>query len=153
MLEQEASVRAVPHEVHFGDHETQLVGLRHYCGTITSGDRVVLVREPLNPYDANAIKVNNSRAVQVGHIKRETAAAFAPLMDKKLVRVEGIVVGAVTPYSAPIELRVYGSAANRDEVIEALYRQNIRVRLQCRSTVLRPLTLCARFSCASRRPS
>ncbi|TQE06120.1 hypothetical protein C1H46_008316 [Malus baccata] len=52
---------------------------------------VGLVREPLNPYDSNAIKVLNTRTLQVGHIERSVAAVLAPLIDSNLISVEGIV--------------------------------------------------------------
>lgn len=53
---------------------------------------VSLQREPNNPYDKNAIKVNNVNGNQVGHLKRNLAAALAFLMDNKLAQVEGYVL-------------------------------------------------------------
>lgn len=50
---------------------------------------VGLVREPQNPYDSNAVKVTNIYGSQVGHIKRQLAAAMAYVMDKTLAKVEG----------------------------------------------------------------
>ncbi len=50
---------------------------------------VDLVREPHNQYDRNAVKVNNVYGEQVGHIKRELAAALAKILDQGLARVEG----------------------------------------------------------------
>lgn len=50
---------------------------------------VALEREPNNPYDKNAIKVNNVNGNQVGHLKRDLAAALAYIMDNKLAQVEG----------------------------------------------------------------
>ncbi|KAF9592074.1 hypothetical protein IFM89_011824 [Coptis chinensis] len=44
-----------------------------------------LVRETLNPYDSNAIKVLNMRSAQVGYVERDCAAVFAPLMDAGLI--------------------------------------------------------------------
>ena len=46
-------------------------------------------REPSNPYDSNAVRVLNVHGEQVGHIKREQAAALAKVIDGKLGRVEG----------------------------------------------------------------
>lgn len=48
-----------------------------------------LVREPQNPYDRNAVVVANVYGSQVGHIRKELAAAVAYIMDNKLARVEG----------------------------------------------------------------
>lgn len=53
---------------------------------------VSLQREPNNPYDKNAIKVNNVNGNQVGHLKRDLAAALAYIMDNKLAQVEGYVL-------------------------------------------------------------
>lgn len=50
---------------------------------------VSLVREPQNPYDRNAVMVTNVLGRQVGHIKKELAAAMAYVMDKNLAKVEG----------------------------------------------------------------
>lgn len=68
-----------------------IVGLQYYSGTISGREMVGLVREPLNPYDSNAIKVLNTRTVQVGHIERSVAAVLAPLIDSGMIFVEGIV--------------------------------------------------------------
>lgn len=50
---------------------------------------VGLVREPHNPYDRNAVMVANVYGNQVGHIKKELAAAMASVMDANLAKVEG----------------------------------------------------------------
>lgn len=50
---------------------------------------VGLVRQPQNPYDSNAVMVANIYGNQVGHIKRELAAAMASIMDRNLAKVEG----------------------------------------------------------------
>ncbi|KAF3442164.1 hypothetical protein FNV43_RR16080 [Rhamnella rubrinervis] len=71
-----------------------IVGLKYYSGTISGREMVGLVREPLNPYDSNAIKVLNTRTVQVGHIERSVSAVLAPLIDSNLISVEGIVPNA-----------------------------------------------------------
>ena len=66
-----------------------IVGMRHYSGVVRDGEEVELLRrasllrapglrsgrrpcpsrfrEPGNPYDRNAIRVNNSRGEQVGN--------------------------------------------------------------------------------------
>ena len=57
------------------------MGCRYYDGVAHKNEYVEFVREPGNPYDSNAIRVDNMAGVQVGHIKREQAAALAPIMD------------------------------------------------------------------------
>lgn len=41
---------------------------------------------------SNAIKVVNIGGTQVGHIPRTVAARLAPLMDRKIVTVEGVML-------------------------------------------------------------
>ncbi|KAA8524181.1 hypothetical protein F0562_010388 [Nyssa sinensis] len=50
-----------------------IVGLQYYSGTISGREMVGLVREPLNPYDGNAIK-----AISVGglHLILDIDASF-----------------------------------------------------------------------------
>lgn len=60
-----------------------------YFYQVNNNEMVALQREPSNPYDKNAIKVNNVNGNQVGHLKREIAAPLAYIMDNKLAQVEG----------------------------------------------------------------
>lgn len=69
------------HEVALGSVPVQIVGCQYYEGTIHAGEMADLVREPSNPYDRNAIRVDNLMGVQVGHLKRIFAAALSPLLD------------------------------------------------------------------------
>jgi SWI/SNF-related matrix-associated actin-dependent regulator of chromatin subfamily A3 len=43
-------------DVCVGAFRTEIVGLRFYHGIINDDEHVVLIREPLNQYDANAIR-------------------------------------------------------------------------------------------------
>ncbi|KZO90728.1 hypothetical protein CALVIDRAFT_568793 [Calocera viscosa TUFC12733] len=61
---------------------SQVVGIQYYQGLVGSGEQVLLVREPSNRYDANAIQVLNIQRIQVGHIPKNVAARLAPLMDQ-----------------------------------------------------------------------
>lgn len=58
-------------------------------GQVNQGEMVGLVRQPQNPYDRNAVMVANIYGNQVGHIKKELAAAMAYIMDNNLAKVEG----------------------------------------------------------------
>ncbi|KAK1278761.1 hypothetical protein QJS04_geneDACA003609 [Acorus gramineus] len=88
-----------------------IVGLRYYTGTISGREMVGLVREPLNPYDPNAIKVLNTRTVQVGHIERSVAAVLSPLIDSRSIAVEGIVPKPPSknrnPFKLPCQIHVF----------------------------------------------
>ena len=76
-------------EVCFGMYRGDIVGIRYYRGTVNNNEMVSLGREPQNPYDRNAVRVDNVSGVQVGHIKREQARALADVVDHKLARLEG----------------------------------------------------------------
>ncbi|XP_043692129.1 putative SWI/SNF-related matrix-associated actin-dependent regulator of chromatin subfamily A member 3-like 1 [Telopea speciosissima] len=87
-----------------------IVGLQYYTGRISGREMVGLVREPLNPYDGNAIKVLNTRSVQVGHIERSCAAVLSPLIDVNLIAVEGIVPNTPSKgarYKLPCQIHIF----------------------------------------------
>ncbi|XP_058107417.1 putative SWI/SNF-related matrix-associated actin-dependent regulator of chromatin subfamily A member 3-like 1 isoform X2 [Magnolia sinica] len=89
-----------------------IVGLKHYSGTINGREMVGLVRDPLNPYDPNAIKVLNTRTHQVGYIERSSASVLSPLIDSSLVIVEGIVPKPPknrNPYKLPCQIHIFSS--------------------------------------------
>jgi SWI/SNF-related matrix-associated actin-dependent regulator of chromatin subfamily A3 len=59
---------------------TKIVGVRFYSGFANSGEHVMVKREPTNPYDRNAIRVNNVMGMQIGHIPKTMAAKLAKYM-------------------------------------------------------------------------
>ncbi|KAH9998504.1 SNF2 family N-terminal domain-containing protein [Russula compacta] len=68
---------------------SNVVGIQYYKGLVDAGEQVLLIREPRNKYDRNAIAVQNIGRTQVGHIPRQTAARLAPIIDAGLITVEG----------------------------------------------------------------
>ena len=63
-----------------------LAGLRHHAGAhlwpqMRAGDRLELVREPDNPYDASAVRVE-WRGAKLGYVPRRDNAAVARQMDR-----------------------------------------------------------------------
>ena len=70
---------------------TKIVGVRYYKGHATPGEHVILVREPANPYDRNAIQDRNVMGAQIGHIPRTTAVKLAGYM----VRICGFICNLV----------------------------------------------------------
>jgi hypothetical protein len=66
-----------------------LAGFRHYDGgsvlrELRPGDRLELVRESRNPYDANAVRVE-WRGVMLGYVPRRDNAPVARQMDHGVV--------------------------------------------------------------------
>ncbi|XP_051556684.1 helicase-like transcription factor [Myxocyprinus asiaticus] len=103
--------------VQIGTIQGTVVGLRYYSGVVNRGEMVSLVREPQNPYDRNAVMVANVYGRQVGHIKRELAAAMAYIMDNNLARVEGVVpYGEKNKFTMPVNLTFWGNEENREAV-------------------------------------
>ncbi|KAL2852930.1 SNF2 family N-terminal domain-containing protein [Aspergillus pseudoustus] len=112
-------------QLHYGDLNTKIVGVRYYRGQATIGEHVVLKREPHNQYDRNAIRVDNVMGAQVGHIPRNMAAKLASYMDNKLLDVEGILTGVIGAYDCPIVLKLYGpSDLERREALRRRMEQD-----------------------------
>jgi SWI/SNF-related matrix-associated actin-dependent regulator of chromatin subfamily A3 len=66
--------------------QAKIVGKRFYKEKLNDGELVYLIREPNNPYDRNAIKVESINHQQVGHISAGSsypniAACLAPILD------------------------------------------------------------------------
>ncbi|XP_015949627.1 putative SWI/SNF-related matrix-associated actin-dependent regulator of chromatin subfamily A member 3-like 1 [Arachis duranensis] len=68
-----------------------IIGLGHCSGAVHAREMVAFLREPLHPHSPNAIKVLNTRSVQVGYIEWTVADALSPLIDCELITVEAIV--------------------------------------------------------------
>ncbi|XP_029818212.1 helicase-like transcription factor [Manacus vitellinus] len=112
----------------YGTLRGSIVGLRYYTGIVNNNEMVALQREPNNPYDKNAVKVNNVNGDQVGHIKKELAAALAGIMDNKLAVVEGIVpYGAKNSFTMPVELSFWGREENKEAVLDQLKRHGFKL--------------------------
>ncbi|KAI9160629.1 hypothetical protein LWI28_010140 [Acer negundo] len=107
-----------------------IVGLQHYSGTINGREMVGLVREPLNRFDKNAIKVINRRSVQVGHIERSVAAVLSPLMDNRTIRVEGIVPNtgrSGNRHKIPIQIHVFARLEMFDTIKSCFSRGELQL--------------------------
>ncbi|CAK6979998.1 helicase-like transcription factor [Scomber scombrus] len=112
----------------YGQLKGTVVGLKYYTGVVNKGEMVGLVREPQNPYDSNAVKVTNIYGSQVGHIKRQLAAAMAYVMDKTLAKVEGVVYsGTNNAFSMPVILSFWGKEENKNAVTEAMVRRGFKL--------------------------
>ncbi|THH19092.1 hypothetical protein EW146_g2018 [Bondarzewia mesenterica] len=96
---------------------TSIVGIQYYKGLVDTGEQVLLIRDPRNLYDRNAIQVKNIGNTQVGHLPRAIASELAPLMDRRLVTVEGTMnEGNVREFSYSLTLKIYGRADKREQL-------------------------------------
>ncbi|XP_075057999.1 helicase-like transcription factor [Mixophyes fleayi] len=115
-------------QVLFGSIRGNVVGLRYYAGVVNNNEMVALQREPHNQYDRNAVKVNNVNGEQVGHIKKELAAALANIMDRKLAKVEGVVpYGAHNAFTMPVNLTFWGREENKQAVLDHMNRHGFKL--------------------------
>jgi SWI/SNF-related matrix-associated actin-dependent regulator of chromatin subfamily A3 len=97
-----------------------IVGIRYYQGVAHPGEFVDLRREPSNPYDRNAIRVDNMRGEKVGHIKKEQARILAPIMDnadRDGLKMEGIIPSSGNTFQLPLSLEFY-AVAPADQIQE-----------------------------------
>ncbi|KAJ7076375.1 SNF2 family N-terminal domain-containing protein [Mycena belliarum] len=102
--------------------KSSVVGVQYYRGLVGPGEEVQLIREAHNPYDRNAVQVKNIDSAQVGHLPRNVVGKLAPLLDQRLVTVEGMMIqgnmaaGAQAIYTLDINLKIYGSPSRRQEL-------------------------------------
>uniref|UniRef100_A0AAQ5YQ12 Helicase-like transcription factor n=1 Tax=Amphiprion ocellaris TaxID=80972 RepID=A0AAQ5YQ12_AMPOC len=112
----------------FGHLRGTVVGLRYYTGVVNQGEMVGLVRQPQNPYDRKAVMVANVYGNQVGHIKKELAAAMAYVMDNNLAKVEGVVhSGTKNTFTMPVNLSFWGKEENKNTVMESMARRGYKL--------------------------
>eukprot|EP00594_Rhizosolenia_setigera_P011544 CAMPEP_0178958718 /NCGR_PEP_ID=MMETSP0789-20121207/11812_1 /TAXON_ID=3005 /ORGANISM="Rhizosolenia setigera, Strain CCMP 1694" /LENGTH=953 /DNA_ID=CAMNT_0020641483 /DNA_START=160 /DNA_END=3021 /DNA_ORIENTATION=+ len=96
-----------------GSGEYLIVGIRYYKGVAHPGEFVKLVREPHNPYDRNAIRVDNMRDEKIGHIKATMAKLLATILDQSRqlnVKIEGTIPREGNAFNLPILLEFYSTA-------------------------------------------
>lgn len=116
----------------------QIVGLRYYTGVAHPGEYVRLVREPRNPYDRNAVRVDNIHGEQVGHVKATMAVCLAPIMDDMgkygVCKIDGSIPRPAGTYVMPLTLELYGTDVGDDDVgrrssvlVQSLRRHGISV--------------------------
>ena len=97
-------------------------------------ESLLLVREPSNPYDRNAIRVDNVLGIQVGQyhlvtalltdsIPRDVAATFQSLLDTKALKIEGTVTGSGDKWNIPITIQLFTPRAQVTSTLMQLQRR------------------------------
>ena len=84
---------------------------------------VVLSREPSNPYDRNAIRVDNVRGDQIGHIPKTVAAKLAPFLDSGSIIAEGATTSYKDVFDCPMSLKLFGT---NDSVARAQLKEQMK---------------------------
>ena len=111
----------------YGILNTKIVGIRYYNGYATVGERVVWRREPGNQYDRNAIRVDNVRGEQIGHIPRTVAAKLAPYLDAGDLTMDAALSGERAFFDCPLRVDLFGTSA--PDAKEALQARMLSDRL------------------------
>lgn len=121
----------IERSVCYGAFGCYIVGVQYYNGIVSRKEQVSLVREPNNPYDRNAIRVENIRGEQVGHIPRRAAEHLSPMLDRGVLNhIAGVVTsGESNKYQIPVTLFLFGLPENRADVIRRCQMGNLRVGL------------------------
>ena len=133
----------------YGTLQTKIVGVRYYNGYATLGEHVLIRREPSNPYDMNAIRVDNVQRTQIGHLPRQMAAKLASYMDNGSLFLSGRIAGLKGEYDCPVEIEIYGPS---DPVAKAqLKRQMQSDRLPVDELVRQEATEKERVAAEKRR--
>jgi SWI/SNF-related matrix-associated actin-dependent regulator of chromatin subfamily A3 len=105
---------------YLGSIKTRVVGVQYYTGHVNRNEMVIFVREPDNPYDRFAIRVDNIHNEKVGHIPRTVVQHLSPLVDSLSILCEGFVpYGQSNKFEIPVVMDIYGDIADRETLARA----------------------------------
>ncbi|KAI1651462.1 SNF2 family N-terminal domain-containing protein [Daldinia loculata] len=93
----------------YGTLDNKIVGVRYYDGVVNPGEKVLCNRDPSNPWDSNAIRVDNAMRNQIGHLPATLAAKLAPYIDRGDIILEGVLTGEKETFTCPVRLIFYGT--------------------------------------------
>ncbi|ORY65041.1 SNF2 family N-terminal domain-containing protein [Pseudomassariella vexata] len=94
----------------YGTMDTKIVGVRYYNGVATPHELVAVRREPGNPYDENAIRIDNVMGAQIGHLGRKVVEKLAGYVDRNELVLEGVLTGEKGLWDCPMRLFLYGTS-------------------------------------------
>ena len=84
------------------------------------------MRDPYNPFDRNAIRVDNMRGEKIGHIKATEALAMSKVLDDLLRfgvrKVDCSIPRPANSYSQPILLELYIRDRSKEDIVRNLLR-------------------------------
>jgi hypothetical protein len=115
----------LPEDDRLARREMEIVGESHYQAAIAlcrECERVVLIRQPNNPYDKNAVVVTRVDGSILGYISREKAPSFARHLDSGLkiyAEIHGIYGGTRGKPSRGVWLDVYRQRKRRKPRVKA----------------------------------
>ncbi|KAL9020661.1 MAG: hypothetical protein Q9185_002109 [Variospora sp. 1 TL-2023] len=111
----------------YGTMRIKIVGIQYYSGYASAGEYVSVRREPSNPFDSNAIRINNVMGDQIGHIGKREAARLARYIDNGSLVVEGVLAGTKGQFDCPINLKLFGSSdrSKKQHLVDELRRDKL----------------------------
>ncbi|KAI0530233.1 hypothetical protein GGR58DRAFT_494135 [Xylaria digitata] len=109
-IEDDADTVESPLLEFYGTLDNKIVGVRYYNSIVTPGESIVCCRDPGNPFDHNAVRVDNIMGSQIGHLPRTLAQKLAPYLDRGDIVLDGVLNGNKGPYDCPIRLYFYGTS-------------------------------------------
>ncbi|KAM0723526.1 hypothetical protein Q7P37_000513 [Cladosporium fusiforme] len=109
---------------HYGDVDTKIVGVRYYRGFVSRGEVILIRREPRNPYDGNAIRIDNVSTQQIGHVPRRMAEKLAKYIDNRWLHCEGKLAGSLGEFDCPLTVSLFGPDPNTNEGRALVERMN-----------------------------
>jgi len=115
----------------YGALETKIVGCQYYRGFASRGEVILTRREPGNPYDSNAIRIDNVNGQQIGHIPKRIAEKLARYMDDRWLHMEGQLAGEIGTYDCPLTVKMYGPDPRSDtgrEIQERMKNDNLPIK-------------------------
>jgi len=83
-----------------------VVGIQYYDTDAMPGDQLVVERDPYNEFDPNALQVSDKSGKIVGHLRRESAAWLASLVDAGKVFLSGRALPGGDGWRLPVDLEV-----------------------------------------------
>jgi HIRAN domain. len=95
-IQQKQNLKVVEAKVHGRVITTNVVGVsfddrQEVIARMQIGDRVWLERDPKNPFDSNAIRVNSNNGEQIGFLNARLAAKLFKLCDRYGLPIQGKV--------------------------------------------------------------
>ncbi|KAI5865100.1 SNF2 family N-terminal domain-containing protein [Durotheca rogersii] len=120
----------------YGIMNSKIVGVRYYSGMVSLGERVLCRREPGNPYDKYAVRVDNVMRIQIGHLPATVVCKLAPYIDRNEIVLEGVLAGHMGHFDCPVSLYLYGTSdpTRRLELEEKLKRDKILKATELKAT-------------------
>ncbi|CAJ2512800.1 Uu.00g009190.m01.CDS01 [Anthostomella pinea] len=144
--EENVDYSQTPQMEFYGTMETKIVGVRYYSGVVTPGESIICRREAGNPYDSNAIRIDNVMGSQIGHLSRNVVTKLARYIDRHGIVLEGVLNGHKGAFDCPIRLYFYGPSdpsarlpleekLKADKILKATELKNTRKEAEAQRAV------------------